>query len=53
MSTDREFASYLRSLPRELSGAEVECRERRHDSERGPYIPHGQEVHHSAYEARH
>ena len=49
--TEREFADYLRSLPREQSPEEVERREHEHDVERGPYVPH----HHHPYfeESRH
>lgn len=49
--TEREFADYLRSLPREVPPEEVERIEREHDAERGPYAPH---AHRSGYsEARH
>lgn len=46
------LAEYLRSV-RALSPVEVERVEREHDAERGPYVPHGGEVHHSSEESRH
>jgi hypothetical protein len=52
MTTDQEFAEYLRSFPRELSAAEVEELGRQHDAEQGPYIPHSG-VHHTAGDAAH
>jgi len=51
--TDREFADWLRSVPRERTWEEVERRERQRDRERGPYIPHGDIVHHCPGESRH
>lgn len=53
MTTEREFAEYLRSLPREIPPTEVEHIEREHDAERGPYVPHGGGMHHFADESRH
>lgn len=53
MSTDLEFAAWLRSLPRGRSAAEVESIEQQHDAERGPYVAHGGTVHHLAQESRH
>lgn len=53
MMTDQEFAKLLGSYPRELSEEEVARRERQHDAERGPYIPHGEIVHHDCQESRH
>lgn len=43
--TDQEFATWLRSLPREVPPESVEEAEQAHDAEVGPYIPH----HHHAY----
>jgi len=51
--TDSEFSSWLRSMPRTLSQEDVDQRVAQHDAERGPYVPHGQEVHHIPGEARH
>lgn len=51
--TDSEFAAWLRSMPREKPPEEVEQVERQHDVDRGPYVPHGGEVHHSSDESRH
>jgi hypothetical protein len=39
--TDNEFATYLRSLPREMSQAEVDQVEHQHDLENGDWVnPH-------------
>lgn len=39
--TDTEFASWLRSLPREKSPEQVEQAEHQHDIDRGPWVnPH-------------
>lgn len=51
--TDSEFAAWLRSLPREVPAEEVERLEHQHDVERGPYVPHGGNVHHVPGESRH
>lgn len=51
--SDSEFAAWLRSMPREKPPEEVEQVERQHDVDRGPYVPHGGEVHHSSDESRH
>lgn len=51
--TDREFADWLGSLPREVPVEEVNRREHLHDVERGPYTPHGEAVHHTYGESRH
>lgn len=49
--SEREFADWLRSVPREKSPEQVTASEERRDRERGPYVPHH---HHSYYaEARH
>ena len=53
MSTDEEFAEYLKSLPRVLGQAEIDRRTAEHDRQLGPYVPHGGEVHHYAFESRH
>lgn len=51
--TDQEFADWLKSVPRERTWEEVELLIMERDRERGPYIPHGQNVHHSTQESRH
>lgn len=51
--TDTEFAAFMRNLPRELSAEQVETLEHEHDLLRGPYVPHGGEVHHYSDESRH
>lgn len=51
--TDAEFAAWLRSVPREKPPEEVGRVERERDTVRGPYVPHGGEVHHSSDESRH
>lgn len=43
--SDREFSAWLRSLPRELSQAEVDHRERFKDVTRGEYFNHHLNVH--------
>lgn len=48
MTSDREFAEYLRSLPREKSPEEAEAAIREHDSE---YVAH-RIVHHTYGESR-
>ena len=53
MTSDREFADWLASLPREVPAEEVERRERQHDLERGLYVPAGQIIHHEFEESRH
>jgi hypothetical protein len=53
MSTDREFADFLRALHRDFAPEQVEQIEQERDAERGPYVPHGGEVHHSSEESRH
>lgn len=44
--TDTEFASWLRSLPREKSPEQVEQAEHQHDAERGPYVPRSEITYH-------
>lgn len=51
--TEEEFAEFLRSLPRELPPERVVELERDRDHQRGPYLPHGSEVHHYSDESRH
>lgn len=51
--TWEEFETVLRSLPRELSQEEVDQRVAARDRDRGLYVPHGGEVHHSSEESRH
>lgn len=51
--TEEEFAEFLRSLPRELPPERVAELERDRDHQRGPYLPHGSEVHHYSDESRH
>ena len=53
MTSDQEFAEYLRSLPREKSAEQVEQEIAERDAELGPYVPHGGEVHHIPGESRH
>jgi hypothetical protein len=53
MTTDSEFAAYLRSLPREQSEEEVALHEHQHDVDRGLYCPAGEIVHHLPGEAAH
>lgn len=48
MSTDTEFAEFLRGQLREIAEEEVAKIEKRHDDERGEYVPHH---HHPAFEA--
>lgn len=50
--SDREFSDWLRSLPRELSQAEVDLRERVKDIARGEYFNHHLNPH-RALESRH
>ena len=45
MSSDTEFADFLRGLPREVAEVRVAEIEKQHDAERGGYIPH----HHHVY----
>lgn len=49
--SEKEFADWLRSVPREKSPQAAQAAEEKRDQERGPYVPH----HHHAYyaEARH
>lgn len=51
--SDREFSAWLRSLPRELSQAEVDRREMFRDITRGEYFNRELVVHHSFQESRH
>ena len=51
VTTDREFAEYLRSLPREIPAAEVREIGRQHDNLTGPWTGN-QIVHHGYGEAR-
>lgn len=50
MTTDQQFADWLRSLPRERSADQVARTERQHDTERNPW---GVADHHEYGEARH
>lgn len=49
---DGEFEAWMKSLPREQSGAEVERVEHEHDVERGPYTSPSEFPHHYQ-ESRH
>ena len=51
--SDREFAEWLRSVPRVIPASEAQRHERERDRERGAYVPPSDIVHHVAGEARH
>lgn len=58
--TETEFATWLRSVRHADTHAdcvriEAEINERQHlrDIEQGPYVPHGEAVHHTYGESRH
>ena len=51
-TVDEDMVLYLQRS-RTLSPEEVERRVAERDREQGPYIPHGQNVHHLAQESRH
>lgn len=53
MTTEEQWAEYLKSLPRVLGQAEVDELVAERDRQLGPYVPHGGEVHHYAEESRH
>jgi hypothetical protein len=48
MTTDNQFASFLRSLPREVAEERVAEIEAQHAAVRGLYVPHH---HHPTFEA--
>jgi hypothetical protein len=52
VSSDEEFAEYVRSLPRVLSAEEVEALERVRTQRHGEYLNHHLSVHH-CLESRH
>jgi tRNA(Phe) wybutosine-synthesizing methylase Tyw3 len=50
--TDKEFADWLGSVPREIPPEQVAEVEKKHDRERGLYVPHS-EITHVYGEAQH